>query len=120
MVGQPAQSEQDENDDEHLVVCQSKLVCLKNTHLRHFSHFLLSSAVVLLPDWGLPLQPPQGPTEVTVGAGQSHQGQHVGDQLRVINLSVGLLTSSILFYRQVGFQLVLVIALSVSHSHSSI
>ena len=66
MVGQPAEAEQDEDDDEHL---------------GHFPHLFLGSSVVLLSNRGLPLQPPQGPAEVAVGAGQTHQGQDVGDQL---------------------------------------
>ena len=57
MVGQPAEAEQDEDDDEHF---------------GHFSHLFLGPSVVLLPDRGLPLQPPQSPAEVAVGAGQTH------------------------------------------------
>ena len=67
MVRQPAESKEDENDDEHL---------------GHFPHLLLGPPVVLLSDGCLPLESPQCTTEVTVGARQSNQGQDVGDALQ--------------------------------------
>ena len=63
-----------------------------NEHLGHFSHLLLSPPIVLLPDRCLPLEPPQCAAEVTVGAGQSHQGQDVGQTLELQQAPASVVT----------------------------
>ena len=65
VVGKPTHAEQNEN---------------YNEHLGHFPHLLLGSPVRLPHDGGLPLEPPEGPAEVAVGAGEAEEGQDVGDQ----------------------------------------
>ena len=67
MIGEPANSKDNQDDNEHL---------------GNFSHLLLCSSVnvSVAREGRLPLEFPQDSAEVGVGEGETQEGQDVGDQ----------------------------------------